>query len=117
MQERVVLVVFLAVTCTPGAFAIVNPPFDDLLRGDANNDLRVDLSDPLTINNWLFSGSPQPVCLDAADANDDGAVNVSDSTYLYTFLFMGGFTPRQPFPACGPDPSADSLNCYSSSCW
>ena len=116
MRIHPVSLVFIVLAFAPAAFAIINPPFDDLLRGDANDDHRVDVADPVTIGNWLFNGQGQPVCLDAADANDDGAVDISDSTYLFTFLFFGGDAPKQPFPDCGPDPSADSLDCLNSAC-
>jgi hypothetical protein len=116
MQIRLLSVVFMVLGLTPAAFAIVNPPFDDLLRGDANNDLRVDLSDPTAINSWLFNGQPGPVCLDAADANDDGAVDISDAIHLFNYLFLGGLSPRPPFPYCGPDTTPDSLDCFSSAC-
>src|SRR4030095_8374612 len=93
MLIRSSLIVCMALGLAPAAFAIVNPPFDDLLRGDANNDLTVDVSDPVAINSWLFLGQPAPVCADAADANDDGEVDVTDSIYLYVYLFLGGPPP------------------------
>jgi hypothetical protein len=94
----------------------VNPPFPDIMRGDANNDSRVDGSDPIYINYWLFQGGLAPPCLDAADANDDGRVDLSDSSYLNSYLFMGGPMPPAPFPGCGQDPTSDSLSCNNSAC-
>jgi len=85
-------------------------------RGDANNDMQVNGSDPIFINSWLFSGGPAPSCIDAADANDDGQVNMSDSVYLNNFLFMGGPAPPPPYPSCGTDPTSDSLTCVDSAC-
>ncbi len=50
------------------------------LRGDANADGVVNISDPSFILNALFTGGRQPDCDDAADANDDGLVDISDPT-------------------------------------
>jgi len=116
MLFRSSLIAYMALGFAPAAFAIVNPPFDDLLRGDANNDLTVDVSDPVIIYSWLFNGEPAPVCADAADANDDGEVDITDSIFLFVYLFLGGPPPSQPFPYCGPDPTEDSLDCLGSAC-
>jgi hypothetical protein len=88
----------------------------DLLRGDANVDMQVDIADPILIGEYLFQGGPAPPCMSAADANDDGQVDNTDAVYLYTFLFMGGPRPPQPYPNCGGDPTQDDLHCEWSSC-
>ena len=97
------------------------------LRGDADGDVSVSITDAVFTLNALFSGGPGPACEDAADANDDGALNVSDPISLLGSLFLGtgdppfpgsdvaGFdgTPVDPFK-CGdsplppPEPSATS---------
>ena len=41
------------------------------LRGDGNDDGTIDLTDAITILNYLFLGGVVPGCLDAADADDD----------------------------------------------
>ena len=51
------------------------------------------------------------VCVDAADVNDDSGVNITDAISCLGFLFNGGVEPRSPFPDCGEDPTADSLEC------
>jgi RHS repeat-associated protein len=81
------------------------------VRGDANADGAVDVSDPIFALLWRFAGGPEPPCLDAADANDNGAIDVSDAIWLLQFLFRGGNEPPEPFPACGADPTADPLDC------
>jgi len=89
----------------------------DFIRGDANNDGRVDIADGIYINGWLFYGGPAPVCMDAADANDDGGINLSDQIYLNTWLLMGGPAPPAPGPyTCGSDPTPDNLFCDNSTC-
>ena len=42
------------------------------IRGDANSDLMVDLSDAIYVLSYLFLGFAEPPCLKAADSNDSG---------------------------------------------
>src|SRR2546426_665077 len=60
------------------------------IRGNANNDSRVDLSDAITILQYLFAGvPPRAPCQDALDTNDSGRVDLSDAIYLLSYLFQG----------------------------
>jgi hypothetical protein len=86
------------------------------VRGETTADARLDISDPVRVLGWLFTGSAEPVCLKAADANDDGKVDLSDAVQVLTFLFSGGRAPVAPFPGCGVDPSADGLSCLGRTC-
>jgi hypothetical protein len=86
------------------------------IRGDANRDWVVNISDVMAINGFLFGGGDPPLSFDAADANDDGVVNMADVIYLLGFLFSGGPPPPPPFrsgdpPAYAPggDPTYDLL--------
>ncbi len=82
----------------------------DFIRGDANGDESVDLSDAVTILNYLFLGLELPTdCLDGLDANDSGTVDLSDAIQLLRFLFQGGAAPALPYPQAGPDPTQDGL--------
>jgi hypothetical protein len=45
---------------------------DSFVRADANGDPKLDISDAVTVLNYLFLGDAAPDCLDAADTNDDG---------------------------------------------
>ena len=84
----------------------------EFIRGDANFDGKVDLSDSVFMNEYLFKGGSAPSCMDAADANDDGKVDISDSVYLNNYLFLGsGSPPPAPYPDRGVDPTADDLGC------
>jgi len=67
----------------------------DALRGDANSDGSVTVSDVVYMINYLFKGGPAPVQLPSADLNCDSKVTVSDVVYLINYLFKGG-----PKPAC-----------------
>lgn len=71
----------------------------------------LDLGDPITILETLFSGGDPLPCPDAADANDDGAVDIADPISLLEYLFGGGPPPPAPFPGQGADPSPDLLDC------
>ena len=80
-------------------------------RGDANQDGKVDVSDPSAINNYLNQGATLS-CLDAADANDDGMINTKDSEYILNFLFNGGTAPVAPGAfSDGTDSTPDYLQC------
>jgi hypothetical protein len=81
------------------------------VRGNANGDGRINLSDVNFIINRLFKSGPAPRCLDAADVNDDGKINLSDVIYLAAYLFQSGRRPPAPFPLDGDDPTADKLGC------
>ncbi|MBN1419681.1 MAG: dockerin type I repeat-containing protein, partial [Planctomycetes bacterium] len=88
------------------------------VRGDANGDGRVNISDASSLLQFLFNDGATPGCLKAADANDDGRVNVSDPSYLLIqYLFADAPTPPPaPFPLCGTDPTDDPLGCESYTC-
>jgi hypothetical protein len=83
---------------------------DPFLRGDANGDDRVDMSDALAMLTQQFSGETAH-CEDAADANDDGELDVTDPIVTLTFLFEGGVPPAAPYPEPGVDPTIDALRC------
>jgi len=83
------------------------------VRGDANVDGRLDVSDAIDILASLFIGGVVIDCLDSADVNDDAASDLSDAVMLLQFLFLGGVSPAAPFPACGADRSDDSLDCVA----
>ncbi len=40
------------------------------LRGDANHDTAIDISDPIRVLDFLFGGGSFPPCMDAADGDD-----------------------------------------------
>ncbi len=82
------------------------------LRGDSNEDGDLDLSDGIRTLIFLFAGSSEVRCEDAADANDSGDLDLSDAIFTFAFLFGGG--PAPPLPGmrfCGGDPTLDVLGC------
>jgi len=84
------------------------------LRGDANSDGSVDISDPIytlgNINKW--KGDYTYRCPDAADSNDNGGMDINDVIFTLKWLFSEGSIPRAPGPFIpGTDPTADKLTC------
>jgi len=89
----------------------------EFVRGNANGDTTMDITDPIVTLNFLFLGGEGLTCLDAADGNNDGAVDVTDAIYVLNFLFLGGATIPRPYPACGFDEGEiDDLGCSPCSC-
>jgi hypothetical protein len=82
----------------------------EFIRGDANNDKDVDLSDAIAILSDLFLGnSAASPCRDSLDVDDNGAPEITDAINLLTFLYLGGTPPMPPYPDPGLDPSEDDL--------
>ena len=65
----------------------------DVLCGDCNDDLLVNVSDAVVIINFVFLGGTPPDPLCEGDANADGSVNVSDAVAIINFVFVGGDPP------------------------
>jgi hypothetical protein len=87
------------------------------LRGNANNDGKVDIGDAIWIINELFREGPATVCRDAADVNNDGSIDATDVVALVAYQFEGGSPPPAPGPTdCGTDPEGedDGLACTES---
>ena len=95
-------------------FCYVAPePGAIFLRGDADSDLSVELTDAILVLNYLFLAGRAPGCMDSADMDDNSAIDLSDAIYVLNYLFLGGRLPPAPFPGCGEDSSADELDCES----
>jgi len=87
----------------------------EFIRGDCNGSGSLDLADVVFSLNALFvQQSPQPLCRDSCDSNDDGALQISDPIHVLNYLFQAGNPPVAPFPACGSDPTDESLECGDS---
>ena len=66
----------------------------NVVFGDSNGDLKVDVGDVLYIVNYIFRDGAAPEEM-AADANCNGMVEVGDAVYLVAYTFKGG-----PSPGC-----------------
>ncbi len=97
------------VASIPVSIEIMEPTVD-FIRGDADLDTRVNLTDALVVLRYLFQAG-EMTCLDAGDADDSGALNLSDAIYILNYLFLAGPTPKEPFPERGADPTDDELGC------
>lgn len=99
-----------ALTPSTVRIRIVEPPFPKFfLRGDADGNEKLDITDAIKILNFLFLGGAAPPCMDAADFNDSGRVDISQAVSLLNYLYQGGSQPSVPFPRKGMDPSPDTL--------
>ena len=58
----------------------------------------------------LFSGGPQPPCVESADVTANGRVDITDPIAALGYLFRGAPWPDPPFGACKP---ASGLGCES----
>ncbi len=83
----------------------------DFLRGDADANGRVELTDAIFILSHLFLGGDDPPCSDSADVDDDGELNLTDSIQALTYLFLGGNLPAPGPSTCGLDETIDPLDC------
>ena len=86
------------------------------IRGDANCDGRLNLTDAVTALDGLFLGGGKLCCGTAADANNDNILNITDPIGLLNWLFGDGAPPAAPGPPgsapCGLDPpSSVDLGC------
>ena len=98
---------------SPGALYVIfgfaqNVPF---IRGDADFNQDVNISDAIFTLNYLFLAGEAPWCEDAADADDDGSLLLTDAVYLLRHLFLAGPAPPEPYAEKGEDPTEDGLAC------
>src|SRR5690606_20694741 len=61
-----------------GAYPALSRPEPPFIRGDADANGDVNLSDAITVLHALFLAGPPVACDDAADATDDGELNLTD---------------------------------------
>ncbi len=86
---------------------------EEFLRGDANEDGAVSISDAVYMVQYLFLSGPASDCERTGDANGDGFLNVADAVYLLNAYFSGGAAIPAPYPDCDLDPFASALECVS----
>ncbi len=66
---------------------------EEFVRGDANGDGTITVSDVIYLINYLYRGGTVPDPPAAGDTNSDGQTNVGDVVYLVNYLFHGGPPP------------------------
>jgi hypothetical protein len=91
-----------------------------LHRGDADQNLALELTDAIQVLGYLFLGSTTrvPECEDAADADDNGVIELTDAIRILGYLFLGTGEIPAPGPTenpCGEDPTPEdpALGCLS----
>ena len=74
---------------------------NDFVRGDANADGAVDMSDAVFLLEHLLLERGTLSCRAAGDANADGRVDIADPVTLVGHLFRARGPLATPFPTCG----------------
>ena len=64
-----------------------------VMRGDANGDGAINVTDIVFLINYLFNEYSAPDPYEAGDANCDGRVDILDIVYLINYLFGEGPPP------------------------
>jgi len=85
------------------------------IRGDANDDRKVNVADCVWILGGIFLGGPPSSCPAAADANADEIIDLSDAVFILRHQFEGGSPPPAPYPECGRVESSNE-DCGARSC-
>ena len=101
--------------------SVINFCDADFQLGDANDDGKLNIADPVAVLRFLFVEPIEPACREALDATDNGTLDIADGVSLLEYLFRDGETPSPPGPPparCGPDPGTSEhfLVCTTSSC-
>ena len=85
-------------------------------RGDCTGDLSLNITDGISVLNYLFLGAATPDCLEACDGDGNGNLNITDGVFILNYLFLGGPEPPQPGPECNVDPEPSQLGCEQGPC-
>jgi len=63
------------------------------MRGDANSDNRLDVSDIMFLVNYLYKHGRSPASFEAADVNFDQTLNLLDASFLTNYFYKAGPPP------------------------
>lgn len=69
-------------------------------RGLCNADEVYDISDPVSLLTFLFSGGTAPPCPSACNCTSDESLDISDAICFLNHLFLGGSAPSPAFASC-----------------
>ena len=69
---------------------------DEVMCGDINGDLGINILDITSMIDYLYREGPEPFRLESADVNSDGNLNILDVTYLVNYLYRDGPDPDCP---------------------
>ena len=74
--------------------AMINPSV--IIRGDANGDEEVNVTDYMAIANYILGSTPINFNETAADVNTDGIVNVTDYVGVANIILYGNYQGNSP---------------------
>lgn len=89
-------------------------PCQEFVRGDVNQDEKINLADSISVLTHLFGHGVILPCEDAADANDDEEIDLADAIKILSYLFLAESLP--PPHECGPDMVGEELDCINTAC-
>jgi hypothetical protein len=75
------------------SLSVVDPPVIPYICGDADGGGSINISDAVSIIEYIFRGGPPPNPIAAGDSNCDASVNIADAVYLVAYIFSGGPEP------------------------
>ncbi|MEE9443058.1 MAG: FG-GAP-like repeat-containing protein [candidate division Zixibacteria bacterium] len=61
--------------------------------GDANDDKKVNIGDPVYLISYIFRGGPEPFNWEAGNVNCDDETNIGDAIFLINHVFKNGTWP------------------------
>ena len=85
-----------------GRAAVVKyrPELPTFLRGDANQDGRVNIADMVFILRVIYAGQDSGSCPLSLDVDGDSKLDFLDAFAIFFYVFRFGFAPASPFPEC-----------------
>ncbi|MBU1632281.1 MAG: hypothetical protein KJ580_03665 [Nanoarchaeota archaeon] len=79
-------------------------PAANLIRGDVNNDGKLDMSDAIDLLNYLSQDGEKPACSNTVDFDEDGFIKINDAISLLNYLEKGSEIRKNIVPMeCGAD--------------
>ena len=95
-----------------------DPTWPSFVRGDADGDLQVNLTDAYLIAAYFSGVGTEPPCLQALDADASGDLAGADVFLLLRHIFLGEIAPATPYPECSRVGGflRDELPCAQSTC-
>lgn len=76
-----------------GGYLTYKPPF---LRGDANGDGEVNMTDAMFVTNYILGISDPDFNIEAADANLDGEISLQDVMFIVNYFLNGQYPDVVP---------------------
>ena len=96
---------------TLGSATITIAALPTFIRGDADEDGLLDITDAMVNLFTQFGILSPPSCEDRLDSDDNGMLTINDAVLVLQHLYNNGAAPGAPFPNSGVDPTSDSLSC------